>query len=195
MNNFKSVKSSVIGASVNKNLGTDERHLNLESPGEQLLIPTRTIAHTMMCEETSIDQAISILSQNNHEKHLFIGDGTNLQGVINLRTLVSRKVLVTANKKGVSRLELTVSDVMENVENMVAISAAGLAHCCIGDLKVTLEEAGRWYLLVVDEHKVIVGVISLEDINNLLGEQVNPGSTVQSFSEICDVIHNHAEIA
>lgn len=123
-----------------------------------------------------------------------MGIDSNLLGVISGITLGSRLVLMIANRKGVSRADLTVSDVMSLAYKMPAVRNSQIHRACIGDVKKTMESLGESHIQVVDENNKICGVISSSDLSRVLQEPVDINATANSFKDYFDVLQKHEEL-
>jgi len=194
MNDFKiipTVDSSISCASV-----SDEAQVYLDSlsPAEYVVNDIKCIISQMIAPDTTIDEALTVMKLSNRKSSLYVGSGTKLLGVISGYTLVSRVVLMTANRKGVARGDLTVADVMSLAYNMPALRKSHVHKACIGDIKKTMESLGESIIQVVDENNKICGVISSTDISRVLHEPVYINATAHSFKDYFDVVQKHEEL-
>jgi CBS domain-containing protein len=168
-------------------------HLDIHSSAEHVVIDIKCIIAQMITPDTSIDDAMTVMKLSNRKPNLFVGIGTQFLGVISGLTLVSRVVLMVANRKGLTRAELTVADIMSLTNKMPALHKNHVQRACIGDIKQTMQELGEAYIQVVDENNKICGVISSTDISRVLDEPVRINATAHSFKDCFDIIHEHEE--
>lgn len=89
----------------------------------------------MIAPDTNIDEALTVMRLSNRKSTLYVGTDTPLLGVISSFTLVSRVVLMIANRKGITRSELTVADIMNPVYKMPALQKNHVLRACIVDIK------------------------------------------------------------
>jgi CBS domain-containing protein len=194
MNDFKimpTVDSSIACANV---LVEAQSHLDVYSSAECVVKDINCIIEQMIAPDTSIDEALTVMRLSNRKSKLYVGTDLKLLGVISGFTLVSRVVLMTANRKGVARADLTVSDVMSHAYKMPALRKSHVHRACIGDIKKTMESLGEVHIQVVDENNKICGIISSTDISRVLNVPVYINATAHSFKDCFDVMHEHEEL-
>lgn len=169
-------------------------HIDIHSSAEYVINDINCIVEQMIAPDTSIDEALSVMRLSNRKSKLYVGTDTKLLGVVSGLTLLSRVVLMTANKKGVARADLTVSDVMSQAYKMPALRKSNVHRACIGDIKETMESLGEAHIQVVDENNKICGIISSTDISRVLHEPVYINATAHSFKDYFDVMQKHEEL-
>ena len=184
MNDFKiipTVDSSISCANVSVET---QPHVDIYSSAEHVVNDIDCIVSQMIAPDTSIDEALTVMRLSNRKSSLYVSGFT----------LVSRVVLMTANRKGVARADLTVSDVMSQAYKMPALRKNNVHRACIGDIKKTMESLGEAHIQVVDENNKICGVISSTDISRVLDEPVYINATAHSFKDYFDVMQKHEEL-
>jgi CBS domain-containing protein len=194
MNDFKiipTVDSSISCANVSVET---QPYVDIHSSAGQVVNDINCIVSQMIAPDTSIDEALTVLRLSNRKSSLYVGTDTKLLGVVSGFTLVSRVVLMTANRKGVARADLTVSDVMSQAYKMPALRKSTVHRACIGDIKKTMESLGEAHIQVVDDNNKICGVISSTDISRVLDEPVYINATAHSFKDYFDVMQKHEEL-
>lgn len=167
--------------------------VDIYSSAEYVMNDIICIIPQMIGPDTTIDEGLTVMRLSNRKSKLYVGTGTKLLGVISSFTLVSRVVLMIANKKGITRAELTVADIMSPIYKMSALQKSHVQRACIGDIKQTMQKLGEAHMQVMDESNKICGVISSTDISRVLEEPVYINSTAHSFKDCFDVIHEHKE--
>jgi CBS domain-containing protein len=194
MNDFKiipTVDSSISGANMSVEART---HLDIHSSAEYVVNDINCIFSQMIAPDISIDEALTVMKLSNRKSLLYVGIDTKLLGVISGSTLVSRVVLMVANRKRVARAELTVADVMSLTYKIPALRRNNVHRACIGDIKKTMESLGESHIQVVDETNKICGIISSTDISRVLHEPLYINVTAHSFKDCFDVVHDHEEL-
>jgi CBS domain-containing protein len=194
MNNFKiipTVDNSISGVNMPVEV---QACLDIHSSAEYVVNDIKCILSQMIAPDTSIDEALTVMKLSNKKSTLYVGTETKLLGVISSFTLVSRVVLMIANRKGVPRSELTVADVMSHAYKMPALRKNNVHRACIGDIKKTMESLGEAHIQVVDETNKICGVISSTDISRILHVPVYINATAHSFKDCFDVMKKHEEL-
>ena len=168
--------------------------VDINSSAEHVMNDITCIIPQMIAPDTNIDEALTVIRLSNRKSTLYVGTDTTLLGVISGFTLVSRVVLMIANRKGITRSELTVADIMNPVYKMPALQKNHVLRACIGDIKQTMQKLDEAHIQVVDERNKICGVISSTDISRVLKEPVYINSTAHSFKDCFDVIHENEEL-
>jgi CBS domain-containing protein len=169
-------------------------HSDINSPASSIMTDIVNIVPRMILPDTSIEDCLTILKHSNNQSKLYIGTGTKLLGVASRTTMLSRDVLMIANRKGLARTELTVADIMSQTTKMPALTQDNLNHASIGDIKHTMQRLGEAHIQVVDKHNKICGVISASDISKALDVPVIINLTAHSFKDCFEVIHAHSEL-
>jgi len=194
MDNFKivpTVDNSISGV----NMPVEAQAcLDIHSSAEYVVKDIHCILSQMITPDASIDEALTVMRLSNKKSTLYVGTETKLLGVISSFTLVSRVVLMIANRKRVARSDLTVADVMSPINKMPVLRKNNVHRACIGDIKKTMESLGEAHIQVVDETNKIFGVISSTDISRVLHEPVYINATAHSFKDCFNVMHEHEEL-
>ncbi|MEP7705846.1 CBS domain-containing protein [Paraglaciecola sp. 25GB23A] len=195
MNNFKALTS--ISLSEVKTLRVNDvvEPLELESPATFVMTDFSRRSPRIIDADTSIDETINIMNKIHVRSKLVVDKNLNLIGIVNLADLLSRKVLMSANQKGVKRADILVTDVMVKVSELHAVKLQKIQTSNIGDVLATMRNLGEQHLLVYDNDKHIRGVISAVDIGRALRIPVDINATAHSFKDIFNVIHEHTELA
>jgi CBS domain-containing protein len=194
MDNFKivpTVDNSISGV----NMPVEAQAcLDIHSSAEYVVKDIHCILSQMITPDASIDEALTVMRLSNKKSTLYVGTETKLLGVISSFTLVSRVVLMIANRKRVARSDLTVADVMSPINKMPVLRKNNVHRACIGDIKKTMESLGEAHIQVVDETNKIFGVISSTDISRVLHEPVYINATAHSFKDCFNVMHEHEKL-
>ncbi|AIY67377.1 CBS domain-containing protein [Pseudoalteromonas piratica] len=145
--------------------------------------------------ETSLDDATRILEKT-HMRTSFVVDSQNqLKGVISKARLASSYVLKTAAKKGLTRAQLTIGDIMVKLAEIDTVSELMLANAKVGDVLKTMEKASYEYLLVTGANQSeLRGYFDLIDIAKMTGYSLNQAKSAKTFSQLVDSLVNHNEI-
>ena len=125
---------------------------------------------------------------------MFIGSNDRILGAVNRMILMSRNVLMVANKKGVTRQDLCVEDLMSHAKAFPCIQHSLITTARVGDIKMTMQQSHEPIVLVVDENNVITGMFLSTTINRIAGEAINIVPTVHSFNDCFEVFHEHREL-
>jgi CBS-domain-containing membrane protein len=89
-----------------------------------------------------------------------------------------------------SREDIVVQDIMTPVYKWKVVNYDQLINATIADLALTFKELGQRHLIVVDpvrgshNSQVVRGLISLTDLDRVLGTNIEPTKVAHSFAEI-----------
>ena len=104
---------------------------------------------------------------------LVVDKAGELVGVLDEYRLCEQRLLMTQALQGVSRQELTASDMMQPRADIPVVDYEALKGAYITDMVNTLREAGEAYCLVLDrEAHQIRGLISASDLAGRLHQTV-----------------------
>ncbi len=115
-------------------------------------------------------------------------DGAVL-GLITSRDIQGEKPLKILEKTGGKRDELLVRDIMTLQGKLDVLQMDDVLNATVGDIVVTLRDAGRQHALVVDEEPhleqlAVRGIFSLSQIGNQLGLNIERSERATTFSEL-----------
>lgn len=116
----------------------------------------------------------------------------NLLGIISIRDISGDKMLATAAVMGVSRQDLTVRDLMTPVSNLPYVKHEALSKATVGDLVTILESQKQRFLVVIDQHEQLCGLICADDIARLLGRELNILPAANYFGEVFSALRVHS---
>ena len=194
MSNYKALAS--IPLSQVKTLKVNEvvEPLQLDSPATFVMTDFSRRGPRIIDGDTSVDETVSIMGKIHVRSKLVVDKNLNLTGIVNLADLLSRKVLMAANQRGVKRSDVTVSDVMVKVDELHAVKLQKIQQASIGEVLATMRTLGEQHLLVYDNDKHIRGVISAVDIGRALQIPLDINVTAHSFKDVFNVFHEHSEL-
>lgn len=195
MNEFKVLSTASLQRV--RNLGVDEaiEPLSMESPATYVMTDfTRRSPHLIQAG-TTVDQAILIMRKSLVKSKIVVDEQLKLLGIVSLADLLSRKVLMVANHKGILRQDVSVEDVMVSREDLHAIDYQKLSSAVIGDILTTMRKLGESHLLVIDGEDTMRGLVSAGDISRALHIPVNISSIAHSFKDVFNIIHEHRELS
>jgi CBS domain-containing protein len=180
-----------------KSLGVDEaiEPLTMQSPATYVMTDFTRRSPNLIQTGTTVDQAILVMRKSLVKSKIVVDEHLKLVGIVSLTDLLSRKVLMTANNKGILRQDLSVEDVMVSRDKLHAVDYQKLSSASIGDILTTMRKLGENHLLVVDGEHTMRGLVSAGDISRALHIAVNINSTAHSFKDVFDVIHDHRELS
>lgn len=145
--------------------------------------------------ETSLNDATRILEQTHMRTSFVVNNQDELIGVISKARLASSYALKVAARKGLTRAQLTIADIMIKIDEIDTVSENTLANAKVGDVVKTMEKASYEYLLVTGScANELRGYFDLIDIAKLTGYSLNQAKSAKTFSQLVDSLVNHNEI-
>jgi len=145
-------------------------------------------------ETTSIDDAVALLQRAHVRFTLVVDKRGKLLGVLSSRVLAGDQPMMIANRRGVSRTELMVKNLMKPKQELEAIPLTALEHARVGDLLHTLQSTGEQHLLIVGssgKQKFVAGIVSAGDIERKFHLHVDIPRQARSFAEIYQAVKEH----
>ncbi|MDP5032749.1 MAG: CBS domain-containing protein [Paraglaciecola sp.] len=194
MSKYKTLVSIPLSQVKTLNVNEVVEPLELDSPATFVMTDFSRRSPRIIDGDTSIDETINIMNKIHVRSKLVVDKHLSLIGIVNLADLMSRKVLMTANQKGVKRSEIALTDVMVKVSDLHAVKLQKVQGSSIGDILATMRNLGEQHLLVYDNDKHIRGVISAVDIGRALRIPLDINATAHSFKDVFNVIHEHTEL-
>jgi len=165
-------------------------HLDMDSSAMEIFTDFNQQQPLMLEGTVGITHAEELMKKAHVHLKLVIDEDENFRGVIILADLMSIKVTKAMEATGLTREELTVSDVMTPKGSLRAIDFNDFSHAKIGDLVSTMKRFGEQHLLVVEPgEKSIRGIVSSRDIARRLHVSVYITERANSFSDIYNVVH------
>ncbi|MCG9758651.1 MULTISPECIES: CBS domain-containing protein [Pseudoalteromonas] len=146
-------------------------------------------------ENSSIDEATLVLDKTHRRASFVVDSKEKLVGMISNARIGSRYVLSIAERRGCTRRDLNVNDVMIPLSDLRQITLKQTSQTVVGNVLKTMEEGGFEFLLVIDEvTQHPVGYFDLIDMMKACGRAVNSMKPANKFSDIVGTILHHAEI-
>ncbi|CCQ11755.1 hypothetical protein PALB_26560 [Pseudoalteromonas luteoviolacea B = ATCC 29581] len=172
----------------------DSEPLSLSSSALKVVTDfTRRLPQVIM-KDVDVEHALFMMVNGHVRSKLVIDHDDTFLGVVTAKDLTGRKVLATAQKRNVSRDDITVEDVMTKRSELQAMPYKLVETAKIGDVLETLRELGQQHVLLVGDKGALRGMISAADIARALHMPVNILEHARSFKAIFEIIHDHDEI-
>ncbi len=169
------------------------RHVRLEEEAAKVMTDLRRVPAVSIHPEISIDTAMQRMVHTG-VRMLFVVDTLgNLVGLLTARDLMGTKPLQVATERQVPRDSLQVGELMLPRDQIEVLDYAEVLRSTVGDIVLTLKEAGRQHALVEEKKQQpeICGVFSLSQIGRQLGIQIDTSGAVQSFAELEQMLADH----
>jgi len=182
MYEFKCLSS--VSLSAEEPLGVNEmaEALDLNSPAGKVLIDFTHRRPLIIDYDTSIDEGLLIMLKTHEKFRMVVDEKLNMLGGSNIADLMSRKVLMSANEKGLKRRDITVSDIMTPITEFHGLMYNKLLHATIGDVLTTMQSLGVQHLLVLDFPRLIRGIICAADISRALHMPVSINANLRAHN-------------
>ncbi|MDK1289393.1 hypothetical protein [Pseudoalteromonas umbrosa] len=192
MSFYHALKTAAIdsGAVTNNvfNVATAHTKTFAQLPAEQFLRPLPAIHIDI---DASLNDATLVLNKTHQAAALVVNANSEPVGLISLAQLGSRNVLETAQKMGLSRSELTVSDMMVSINSLRQISTAQVVNAQVGDIKETIEADGIAYLFVQNSQKKAVGYFDIIDLVKNSNGMITTLKPCHDFKDVvAQLLHN-----
>ncbi len=195
MNKFKIIPS--ISVNSKDPLGVDDlaETLDLSSPATFVMTDFTRRSPLLIDQDVSIDETLLIMRKTHSKTRIVVNEKMQMLGIVSSADAMSRKVLMSAHLKGVTRQDITVRDVMNDLNEVHGVKYNKVVNSSIGDVLETMRELGEQYLLVMDDNNFVRGLICASDIRRALSIPVEINTTAHSFKDVFSVIHGHRELA
>ncbi|AOT09527.1 hypothetical protein [Pseudoalteromonas luteoviolacea] len=192
MSFYHALKTAAVdnGAVINNtfNVVTTNTKTFEQLPAEQFLRPLPAIHIDV---DACLDDATLVLNKTHQSVALVMNSANEPVGLIALAQLGSRNVLEKAQKMGVSRSELVVSDMMVPIASLRQISTAQVVNALVGDIKATIEADGLSYLFVQNSQKKAVGYFDIIDLVKRSNGVISTLKASHDFKDVvAQILHN-----
>ena len=110
-------------------------------------------------------------------------------GIVTARDIMGEKPVNFASEERLPRGKIRVADIMTLWRDVSVLHYSEVEKSTVGDIVVTLKEAGRQHALVVEQDQAdggskIRGIFSTTYIGRKLGIEIHPTGATQSFAEL-----------
>jgi CBS domain-containing protein len=166
-----------------------QRPVTLDSPALEVMTDLTLIRAATTHPSTSLRQAEQMMIYKGVRMLFVVDDMPAIAGLITTTDLRGARPMQVVNARGLHFDELTVADVMTELDLLDAVGFDRLQHASVGDAVATLKRFGRNHLLVAEdasEHhpRRVRGLISRSQIERQLGTAIPLTPIASSFSEI-----------
>lgn len=139
--------------------------------------------------DTTIDEA-SLIMNKTHQKMSFVVDNSRqIQGIISTARLGDHHVVTTARQRNCNRSELSISDVMINIDELDSISTETLSKMNAADVLQYMQHHGTEFLLVrYNKSNKIYGYFDRLEVTSALGLVSYAAHPAKSFRELVEQV-------
>ena len=146
-----------------------------------------THAYTVTANIT-INEALDKMIHCGVRMLLVIDPNSNVVGLITARDIMGDKPVSFSSHEKIPRAKICVGDIRTPHANIQVLPMKEVELATIGDIVVTLREAGHQHALVTEQEAdgktMIRGIFSTTHIGYKLGVDIQPTGAVQSFAEL-----------
>ncbi|MCF6437035.1 MULTISPECIES: CBS domain-containing protein [Pseudoalteromonas] len=196
MSTYQTIGSQTIGAETHFETTLDSAvTVSMDSPATTVMHGFHQVPPQRIDSSTSVADALLIMQQTHMRISFVVDQQNNMLGIISKARLSSSYVPRISAKKGISRAELSVADVMIPLASLNSVNELTLRTAKVGDIVKSMEASGHEHLLVMSQAPArICGYFDLIDMSRMTGKAMNQHKRASSFSEIVDSLWHHAEI-
>lgn len=172
----------------------DSEPLTLSSSALKVVTDFTRRLPQVIAKDVDIDHALFMMVNGHVRSKLVVDHDDTFLGIVTAKDLTGRMVLSIAQKKNLTRNDLTVEDVMTSRRELHAMPYKMVEGAKIGDIVETLKDLGHQHVLLVDQNGLLRGMISASDIARALHMPMNILEKARSFQAIFSIVHNHDEL-
>lgn len=171
------------------------KNLTADSPAAQVMTDLKRVTAVTLEPNASIDAALQKMIYCGVRLLLVVGSDGAVAGIITARDIMGEKPIHIVSTQRIARDEVIVEQIMTMQDNVDVLTMEEVLRASVGDIIVTLRQAGHQHALVVDTDaatgkQIIRGIFSTTQIGRQLGVEIQPTGIVQSFAEL-EVLLNH----
>lgn len=180
----------------------DENRLDVSEYKNLDQAPAHQMMHNLLLfpmqnidESSSIDEANLVLSKTLRRASFVVDKKSQIIGMISTARLGSRYMISIAEKRGCARADLSVTDVMIPIKDMLQVSLKQVMQSDVGTVVRTMEKTGAEFLIVVDDiTSMQVGYFDLIDLAKVYGKPLNTIKPANNFRDIVGTLLHHNEM-
>ncbi len=136
----------------------------------------------------SIDEALEKMIYCGVRLLLVVNPEGAVVGLITSRDIMGDKPISFTSKERIPRDRIRVGDIMVPQDDIQVLTMKDVNRANIGDIVLTLREAGRQHALVMERlpenQRMVRGIFSSTHIGKKLGVAIEPTGVFQSFAEL-----------
>ncbi len=176
--------------------------VRLSSPALDAMTDLRRVKAVTIAPTTPVNTALQKMIYA-EVRLLLVTDGDDIiLGVITARDIMGEKPVNYAAESRIPRDSVLVEHIMTPAEHMQVLKISDVLRANIGDIILTLKEAGRQHALVVEtavptqpliahamgthvsNSEIVRGIFSTSHIGRQLGVEILPTGRVHNFAEL-----------
>jgi len=164
------------------------KRVSATSPAIDVMTDLSKVPLATIRPDVNIQDAHQALISRGVRMLIVTDERQRILGLITANDILSEKPVMAAQKSGVKRSSLLVSDVMTAEQELETLHLRDIEKAQVGDIVATLKEVARAHALVVndgpDGSQRLVGVFSATQIARQMGVQIQTHEMARTFAEI-----------
>jgi CBS domain-containing protein len=161
--------------------------VTMTSPATDVMTDLRRVNVVTVEPWVSADRALEKMIHAGVRLLIVTSPDDTVVGIVTARDVMGERPVKIATSERIPRERVTVQQIMTTVDHLDAMYLDDVLRARVGDVVVSLRDAGRQHALVVDatpNGDVICGIFSATQIGRQLGVDISPAERVQSFAEL-----------
>lgn len=162
--------------------------VTLDSPALDVMTDLARVPAVSIGSDASLDAANSYMIARGVRSLFVMHDSGGICGLITATDILGERAMRVAHTRGMTRGELSVSDVMTPLGSVVAFTLRDVAAAKVGHVVASLQQASRHHGLVGEPMahggERIRGIFSATEIARQLGEPIHIPDIATTFAEV-----------
>lgn len=189
---FARVASHPLGSARPHRLNEETPKLvTLDSPATDVMTDLRRVQVVTVEPDERAEMALQEMIHAGVRLLLVTSTSDEVVGLLTARDLMGERPVKVASEERISHDQVRVEQVMTPRESIDALNIADVRRARVGDIVVTLRDAGRQHALVMDplpKGEVVCGIFSVTQIGRQLGLEISANGHAQSFVELAKLL-------
>ncbi|MCG5517149.1 MULTISPECIES: CBS domain-containing protein [unclassified Ectothiorhodospira] len=162
--------------------------VTMEDPAADVMTDFRRVEAVTAPPEMPMDAALQKMIHAGVRLLIVVDRDEGVLGVVTARDIMGEKPVKTVSDERIAHNDLLVQHVMTPRGELSVMDHFDVVTARVGDVVVTLRDAGRQHALVVEyddqRREILRGLFSLTQIGRQLGVEITSEGPVQSFAQI-----------
>jgi CBS-domain-containing membrane protein len=169
------------------------QNVKLNDPAIDVMTDLRSVSVVNVRAKTSLDKANAKMIRYGVRTLLVLDDADKVVGFLTATDVLGEKPVRFLQEVGGTHADILVSDVM--TVQLEVLILEDVLKAKVGNVLVTLKEAGRQHAMVVEENadgsQTVRGLFSATQIARQLGVQIKTAEAAKIFAEIEAAVGAH----
>jgi CBS domain containing-hemolysin-like protein len=166
--------------------------VEITDPALAVMTDLRRVPAVTIPADSAIDVAMQRMMHAGVRLLLVLGEYAAVVGLVTARDIMGEKPVRIAAANRIPRDAVKVGEIMVPEGQIEVLDLAEVGRSAVGDVVLTLREAGRQHALVMEagDPPQIRGIFSISQIGRQLGVKIQSTAVVQSFAELEHLLVN-----